>query len=725
MKRKAILFGASKCGINFYNKYKEEFDFIYFCDNDSKKWRKIICDLEIISPSELVKFKDVLIIVTSMYYFEIKKQLTSIDVFNVIAYTSFNKNLLTLTNLMSDKLYYYKFNNTTSINGKNLKKMLFIKTFKEEKKIDSIAEVLKKEKFEVDFIEINENLEIKYKEKMHIFKENEEVLNFIDNLEYSLVTISTKVKSIVKNIQTLKSKVTFFYDNSEALKKNIFDDGIIHDFINYELNVENKKEIKVRMKKLIETGNSLILPINNYILSKNNNVQKHDKQRYSDKEIHCVYCGYLSSCKDECWYLESKFLQITKNKIHVHFYTYDAQEAEYYRKVDSISEYIHWEGIISNDINNVISQYDIGLVLFNLNNNNSFFMSTLIPENIFYYNSAKLPIVTENFFIEEQYKKDDLYGAKIKNDIITGGLDGLNYFIIKESIGCSIEISDINLKKSLQAISDMRVKNIVDTEENVKKIVKFYKEVLNFNSEYKNTKFTKKELTIVIPTKNRFNYLKRCLTYFYTMNDERVSLKILILDSSNKIKEKENISKFLKDNYFYDVEYCKFDEGEKFQFYEKILCGVKKVNTKHFIMCADDDLLIKNSILKSLKIMEENSSISTVIGLEMYFYNNDLSEIYYNPKGRNFIDIFQEDSIKRLKFYADKQLCAFFYNLYETDNIKEVFETIVQYKLENGTFKELLLFFLTVASGKIKKMEEALSISDATVTSDKFTKSNF
>lgn len=81
-KGKVILFGASTMGEAACALLKNNYDIVHFCDNDINKWRKSLDGIEIISPQNLKKneFKDIEIIITSMYYKEISKQLESMGI---------------------------------------------------------------------------------------------------------------------------------------------------------------------------------------------------------------------------------------------------------------------------------------------------------------------------------------------------------------------------------------------------------------------------------------------------------------------------------------------------------------------------------------------------------------------------------------------------------------------------------------------------------------------
>jgi len=78
-KKTVVLFGASVLGISTLEQLKQmNIEVHYFCDNDSSKWKKDYYSTTIISPNELMKCRNVAIIITSMYEKEISHQLVEL-----------------------------------------------------------------------------------------------------------------------------------------------------------------------------------------------------------------------------------------------------------------------------------------------------------------------------------------------------------------------------------------------------------------------------------------------------------------------------------------------------------------------------------------------------------------------------------------------------------------------------------------------------------------------
>lgn len=86
-----LLFGASRGGRNFMKNYAGNYNYLAIIDNDEKKRGKLLDNIEIILPSQILEFSYDKIIVTSMYVNSIKKQLIELDIpLNKIEYASKN-----------------------------------------------------------------------------------------------------------------------------------------------------------------------------------------------------------------------------------------------------------------------------------------------------------------------------------------------------------------------------------------------------------------------------------------------------------------------------------------------------------------------------------------------------------------------------------------------------------------------------------------------------------
>ncbi|NFF64913.1 class I SAM-dependent methyltransferase [Clostridium sporogenes] len=92
MKKDIVIFGASKFGEIAYILLKDEYNILYYCDNDINKVGKTINGIKIISPEKLKEMDNVKIYIASQYYKEIEPQLLIINIAN------FEKLVITFNN---------------------------------------------------------------------------------------------------------------------------------------------------------------------------------------------------------------------------------------------------------------------------------------------------------------------------------------------------------------------------------------------------------------------------------------------------------------------------------------------------------------------------------------------------------------------------------------------------------------------------------------------------
>lgn len=112
MKETILIFGASNFGRMVYEKIKDTYNVIGFCDNDSLKWNTSIFGKPVYSISELLKLNEKLefrILIASIYRIEIMHQLSSLGI-NFV-YSSFINNIHNpLTNETTIEISIRKYN---------------------------------------------------------------------------------------------------------------------------------------------------------------------------------------------------------------------------------------------------------------------------------------------------------------------------------------------------------------------------------------------------------------------------------------------------------------------------------------------------------------------------------------------------------------------------------------------------------------------------------------
>jgi glycosyltransferase domain-containing protein len=134
-------------------------------------------------------------------------------------------------------------------------------------------------------------------------------------------------------------------------------------------------------------------------------------------------------------------------------------------------------------------------------------------------------------------------------------------------------------------------------------------------NQYKMSNFS-----LVIPTRNRPNRLRRLLDYYDKYGK---GFNIIIADSSSNDNKKLNKKSVL---IFSNLDIHYIDKyPSKIESSHKINNALNYVNTKYSVLCADDDFIIPNGINKSVDFLEKNSDFSVAQGKFIAFSikNND------------------------------------------------------------------------------------------------------
>jgi len=226
--------------------------------------------------------------------------------------------------------------------------------------------------------------------------------------------------------------------------------------------------------------------------------------------------------------------------------------------------------------------------------------------------------------------------------------------------------------------------------------------------------------TVVIPTYNRPNHLKRILSYYNQCGSD---LPIIIADSSfgeNKKKNRETVSSFhnLSLSYLDEYDPCIIPA-------HKILDAFQQVSTKYCVLCADDDFITPNGIKESADFLDLNPDFTVAHGVQAAFTLKFVSgrEPQFRCRqhlGPSNIHLKPED---RLIYKVADDDHTSFYAVHRTDFIKMVFtETLkmMSYRPFTGDltfrsdfiFAELLIIWLPAIYGKEKCLDTLYSVRE-------------
>ena len=211
-----------------------------------------------------------------------------------------------------------------------------------------------------------------------------------------------------------------------------------------------------------------------------------------------------------------------------------------------------------------------------------------------------------------------------------------------------------------------------------------------------------KKYSIIIPTYNRPNYLRRLLSYY---NKYGKDFNIIVADSSSdgdKQLNKNIISKFSKLDILYINKY-----SPTINLYHKLSDALDYVNTKYSVFCADDDFITPNGINKSVDFLEKNPDFTVVQGYYITFYlkpsKKGKQHFHWNPYC-SYKSIIFSDAESRLAFHLSNYQLPTFYAVHRTELLKMIFKETIKYT-NNDRFGEILPSMLDLVYGKMKCLD--------------------
>ena len=202
-------------------------------------------------------------------------------------------------------------------------------------------------------------------------------------------------------------------------------------------------------------------------------------------------------------------------------------------------------------------------------------------------------------------------------------------------------------------------------------------------------------LTVIIPTKNRVNFLKNLLCYY---SEEKAQFKILILDSSTNEelkKNKINIKniKNLKITHISII-------GKAHEVVKK--CR-KFIITKYCCLTGDDDYLYAKNIKYFIQFLEKNKSYAGAGGISYLVrpYKNTFSLKKYNSTNLTHTNAFLRCS-QHLKNYTTPQ-----FSICKTKYFSEIIQTLDKKRYPHDIiYDEMVLNVSLVCYGKFKNLQK-------------------
>jgi len=164
---------------------------------------------------------------------------------------------------------------------------------------------------------------------------------------------------------------------------------------------------------------------------------KYPKLSDSDGEFHIVYEGWVGAAGHINF--QEIFSQLAENQLHVH--VYPIQPDPNYAELAGSHPYIHYYDPLPFDqLVETMTQYDAGIIPWNLVEGSKDFIDTTIANKLFDYNLAGLPVISVN--------------SDALKWIITNAEVGMVYDTVDDIVAAVPDLKDMEISGKLNFIED-------------------------------------------------------------------------------------------------------------------------------------------------------------------------------------------------------------------------------------------------------------------------------
>lgn len=204
---------------------------------------------------------------------------------------------------------------------------------------------------------------------------------------------------------------------------------------------------------------------------------------------------------------------------------------------------------------------------------------------------------------------------------------------------------------------------------------------------------TNKLVTIVVPTRNRPNYVLAIIDFYSKYQLEK---NLLFLDGSDNFFTKEVCNRFKIRHYLADQK----DESSLpigSHIYFRINKYARFIDTKQLLFMADDDVTSPNFILTASSLLQKKNETVSVINGHMfgfgYLQQKQVTMIYdqFSHTG----DVYEDRLNKLSKFYSHNWL-----GLSNRDYFLDAINKLVKIEYKTGWFYQFVLSALMLERGK-------------------------
>jgi glycosyltransferase domain-containing protein len=212
------------------------------------------------------------------------------------------------------------------------------------------------------------------------------------------------------------------------------------------------------------------------------------------------------------------------------------------------------------------------------------------------------------------------------------------------------------------------------------------------------------KITLLLTLKGRIDYTYRWIRY---AQHQRFPFDILIADGGND----QEIVEFFAEKANYqplNVNYVRYPYDANYSmYYSKIVDGLSKVQTPYVAMADNDDFYSVQSIEQSVAFLESHPDYSSCRG-QMPCFEVISSDRLYGKQIHYFFNKSMpncsEGSLERvLRHFTPYD--PTYYDIHRTPHLYALFQKQREYDIQDLYLAELFTSFLTIASGKVHRLD--------------------
>lgn len=415
--KQCIIFGAGTAGKRAFYKLSLIYDVVAYADNSRELWGRNIHNVSIINPIEISNY-DCDVVICSNYFSEIWHQLLTMGVENIrlietgtyFLYEYMPQTILKSVENTVEYTPYKKNKNTLHILF--VQKIPCIRTHK-------IAEILCARGIDVSIAYTGEPPEVSHPYYANIYSEQnvffsaKDMVDYVNHSEYDLVHCSNEPDSLTNIMLMTNKPVVHDTHDFNSLCYKAGGDMLTLEYLantkSHGLIYVNEYNLQLAKERYgVDSENAIVIESRPSHAGRPKENLK--KLSYIDKEIHCVYEGSIFEIPNDIRYMKNIWLKLAESGVHVHFYTY--ADPRYCRELEDLHPMIHYEGAVSSvDLLTTLTQYDCGLVLFQELPEQKLILDTALPNKLFEYIAAGLPIVVGNVKSHREFVEKYKVGA--------------------------------------------------------------------------------------------------------------------------------------------------------------------------------------------------------------------------------------------------------------------------------------------------------------------------